>query len=126
DLYASADQPVTQQQLVSTMRLPEPGNWSSERRRGFSLAKMLAAAADPENENDDMTGEIARSVGGWTMRRSKNQRAVVRCVRRMSQPIDLARLPPGFPPERPTDQAYDSTVYEADVWIDEDQQVQVQ
>jgi hypothetical protein len=127
DLYASADQPVATQTLAKSLQLPEAGsNWLTERRRGFALARLLAAAADPENENDDLTGEIARSVGGWAMRQTKNQRAVVRCVRRMSQPFDLAALNPGFPPERPSDPAYDTTVYEADVWLDEDKQVQVQ
>jgi len=127
DLYPSADQSVTQQQIAQTMRVPEAGsNWLDERRRGFQLAKLLAARADPEAEDDNITGEIARSVGGWAMRQSGNKRAVVRCMRRMSQPFDLATLNPGFPPDRPTDPAYDATVYAADVWIDEDQQVQMQ
>jgi hypothetical protein len=127
DVYAMADQPVDQQEIVRTVRLPEAGsNWLSERWRAFQLAKLLASNADPENENDDVTGEIARSVGGWAMRQSHAARAVVRCVRRMSQPYDLSTLNPGFPRENPTDPAYDATVYEADVWIDEDKQVQVQ
>jgi hypothetical protein len=127
DLYASADLPVKQQQVAKTMRLPEGGsNWLGNRRRAFHLAKLLAAGADRESENDDVTSEIARSVGGWAMRQTNNKRAVVRCVRRMSQPLDLTTLNPGFPPERPTDPAYDATVYEADVWTDEDGQVQVQ
>jgi hypothetical protein len=127
DLYASADQPVSQQQIATTIRLPEGGShWLGDRRRAFQLAKLLAASADRENENDDVTGEIARAVGGWTMRQTKNQRAVVRCLRRMSQPFDLGTLNPGFPPDRPTDPAYDVAVYEADVWTDEDGQIQVQ
>ena len=44
----------------------------------------------------------------------------------MSQPFDLSALNPGFPPDRPTDPIYDFTVYEADVWTDEDGQIQVQ
>src|SRR5437868_6486591 len=49
DLYPSADQPVTQQEIAKTMRLPEGGsNWLGNRRRGFQLAKLLAARADPE------------------------------------------------------------------------------
>ena len=46
---------------------------------------------------------IARAVGGWAMKQTGNGRAVVRCVRRFSQPFDLAALNAGFPPERPTD-----------------------
>jgi hypothetical protein len=127
DLYASAELPVAQQERAATTRLPAPGsNWLGERRRGFTLAKQLAAAADPENENEDLTSELARSVGAWAIRQSQNQRAVVRCIRRMSQPFDLRALNPGFPPEDPKAAAYQMTVYEADVWIDEDQQVQVQ
>jgi len=127
NLYPSAEQPVASQTRAKSLQLPEAGsNWLTERRRSFALARLLAAAASPENENDDLSGEIARSVGNWAMRQTGNQRAVIRCIRRMSQPFDLAALNPGFPSDRPTDPAYDTTVYEADVWIDEDHQVQVQ
>lgn len=126
ELYPSADQPVAQQESVKTVRLPDGGsNWFENRARGFHLAKLLATSAEPGVENDDLTGEIARSVGGWAMRTTGNHRAVVRCIRRMSQPYDLATLNPGFPPDRPKDLAYDSMVYEADVWTDEDGQVQL-
>ncbi|HEY2415029.1 MAG TPA: hypothetical protein VGI40_22485 [Pirellulaceae bacterium] len=126
DLYPSAEQPVAQQQSVKTVRLPEGGsNWFDNRKRAFQLARLVATSAEPGNENDDLTGEIARSVGGWAMRTTGNHRAVVRCVRRMSQSLDLAALNPGFPADRPTDPAYDSTIYEADVWTDEDGQVQL-
>jgi hypothetical protein len=126
DLYADADQPVTAQQMLKTVRLPEGGtNWLGDRRRYFRLAQILAAGADPENENDDLTGEIARAVGARVMRESQARRAVLHCNRRMSQPLNLTTLNPGFPADRPTDAAYDRVVYEADVWIDEDNQVQV-
>ena len=72
DLYSSAEQPVTQQSIVTTVRLPEDGSrWLGSRRRGFQLAKILAASADRESENDDVTSEIARSVGGWAMRQTE-------------------------------------------------------
>src|SRR4051794_20877881 len=117
DLYPSGEQPVAQQQLASSIQLPDGGsNWLENRRRGFQLAKLLAASADPPSENDDITSEIARAVGGWAMRQSGNGRAVVRCMRRYSQPFDLAAVNAGFPADRPTDPAYDTTVYEADVW----------
>lgn len=126
DLYADANQNVASQPLLDTVRLPQGGtNWFGERRRYFRLAQFLAANADPESENDDITGEIARSVGGRILRESKAGRAVVRCVRRFSQPFNLAALNPGFPPDRPKDSAYEQVIYEADVWIDEDNQVQV-
>jgi hypothetical protein len=126
ELYADANQPVASQTVLNTVRLPDGGtNWFGERRRYFRLAQILAANADPENENDDVTGEIARSVGARIIREHKAGRAVVRCVRRMSQPFNLTMLNPGFPADRPTDAAYDQMLYEADVWIDEDNQVQV-
>ncbi len=127
DLYPSGEQPVSQQQIATTITLPSGGsNWLENRRRAFQLAKLLAASADPGMENDDVTSEIARAVGGWAMRQTGNGRAVVRCVRRVSQPFNLSTINPGYPPDRPTDPAYDSTVYEADVWTDEDKQLQVQ
>jgi hypothetical protein len=127
DLYADANLPVNEQPVVQTVRLHESaGAWLGNRRRYMQLAQMLAASADPETENDDITSEIAKPVGVWLIRATKNGRAVVRCVRRMSQPYDLAVLNPGFPPDRPTDAAYDATLYEADVWIDEDDVPQVQ
>jgi hypothetical protein len=127
DLYPSADLPVVQQKIATTTHLPSGGsNWLENRRRGFQLAKLLADSADPLNENDDVTSEIARAVGGWAIRKSGNGRAVVRCLRKYSQSYDLSLLNAGFPADRPTDVAYDTTVYEADVWIDEDNQVQVQ
>jgi hypothetical protein len=127
DLYHSADQPVAQQQITKSLQLPERGSpWLGERRRSFQLARLLAESAAPESENEDITSEIARSVGGWALKKTESGRAVVRCVRRMSQPYDLATLNPGFPADRPTDVAYDATLYEADVWMDEDQRVQVQ
>jgi len=128
ELYASADQPVDQQTVASRVKLPEAGsNWLEERRRGIQLAKLLAERGESEADDDlEVASEVAKAVGQWALKKSDNKRAVVRGVRRMSQPYDLAALNPGFPAERPTDPAYDATVYEADVWIDEDQQVQVQ
>jgi hypothetical protein len=127
DLYADANLPVSDQPLVQTIKLHDGANaWLGNRRRCFQLAQMLAASADPEAENDDITSEIAKPVGVWSIRSTKNGRAVVRCMRRMSQPYDLATLNPGFPADRPTDAAYDATLYEADVWIDEDGVPQVQ
>jgi hypothetical protein len=109
------------------MQLPEAGGrWLGDRRRGFRLAKLLAERAEAESDADqDVASEIARAVGHYAMRQTGNGRAVIRAVRRMSQPYDLATLNPGFPPDKPTAPAYDMTVYEADAWIDEDGQVQV-
>jgi hypothetical protein len=127
DLYADANLPVNAQPLIKTVKLHDGTSaWLGSRRRCLQLAQMVAASADPESENDDITSEIAKPVGTWLIRQTNNGRAVVRCVRRMSQPYDLATLNPGFPADRPTDAAYDATLYEADVWIDEDGIPQVQ
>jgi hypothetical protein len=127
DLYADANQPVNAQPLVKSVKLHDSTSvWLGNRRRCLQLAQMLAASADPENENDDITSEIAKPVGTWLIRQTNNGRAVVRCVRRMSQPYDLSTLNTGFPADRPTDTAYDQALYEADVWIDEDGIPQVQ
>jgi len=127
DLYKSADLPVDRQEVASRMKFPEGGSrWLENRRRAFRLAKLLAERAEAESDTDqDVASEIARAVGQYAMRQTGNKRAVIRVVRRMSQPYDLAALNPGFPPDKPTDPAYDMTIYEADAWIDEDNQVQV-
>jgi hypothetical protein len=127
DLYPSADQPVDQQQAVGRMKIPDSGsNWLENRRRAIQLAKFLAERAESESDVDqDVASEIVRAVGRLAMQRTGNKRAVVRVMRRLSQPYDLTSLNPGFPPDRPTDAAYDMTVYEADAWFDEDNQVQV-
>ena len=128
DLYASADLPVGQQEVAQRIRLPAGGsNWLEERRRGIQLAKELALRGEAEGDDDqEVASEIARAAGHWAMQQTGNKRSVVRAMRRLSQPYVLATLNPGFPPDRPTDAAYDTTVYEADAWIDEDGQVQVQ
>jgi hypothetical protein len=126
DLYADADLPVTAQPLVKTVTLPEGGsNWLGDRRRYFSLARIMALNSQPENENDELTSEIAKAVGGRVMRENNAKRSVVRCIQRLTQPLDLSLLNPGFPPDNPTDARYDQMPYEADVWIDEDNLVQV-
>jgi hypothetical protein len=128
DLYASADQPVAQQEVAKQLRLPEGGNnWLEGRRRLIQLAKLLAERGESEADDDlEVASELVKGIGSWAMDTTGNRRAVVRVFRRMSQPYNLAVLNPGFPPERPADPAYDAIVYEADVWSDEDQQVQVQ
>jgi hypothetical protein len=127
DLYAKGDQPAAAQSVVKSVKLPKGGsNWFGDRQRFMQLAKLLSQYADPEAENDDITSEVARAVGGRIMRETGNQRAVLRVVRRESQPPPLVPLLPGFPEDKPTDPAYDRLAYEADVWIDEDGGVLVQ
>ena len=127
DLYAQGDEPVATQTLLKTVTLPDGGSrWLGDRRRYMALAKRLSFFADPETGSDAMSSELARGVAHRVMRENDARRAVVRCVRRLSQPLDLTMLVPGFPKDNPTAREYDQLVYEADVWIDEDNEVQAQ
>jgi hypothetical protein len=119
DLYADADVGADKQPLLKTVTLPDGGtNWLGDRRRYFALGRIVALNAQPENENDDLTGEIAKAIGARVMLEHGAQRCVVRCVQRLTQPLDLDFLNPGFPRDNPTDPRYELMPYEADVWID--------
>jgi hypothetical protein len=127
DLYADADKAVDEQQPLASVSLPGGGSpWLADRRRAIALARQMAVYADPEVEADALSGEIARAVASRLMHEHSARRAVVRCTRRLSQPLDLATLFPGFPPNEPTASQYDTLLYQADVWLDEDGEVQVQ
>ena len=122
DLYPDGDLPVARQQLLRKVTLPEGGSaWLGDRSRAIALAKHLAREA----EDDDLSAQIARPVGARIMRENGARRAVVRCVRRLSQPLRLDTLFREFPADDPSAPAYDRVLYEADVWIDEDGQPQV-
>jgi len=125
DLYPDGDVPVAQRPLIKTVVLPEGGsNWLGDRHRTIRLARQLAYIADPEQDRDDLAAEIARGVGGRVMREQGARAAVLRCTRRLSQPLDLSTLLRDFPADNPTAPAYDEVVYEADVYFDEDSEVQ--
>ncbi|HZL89844.1 MAG TPA: hypothetical protein VFB96_15870 [Pirellulaceae bacterium] len=128
DLYANS--PVAQQQPVKTVTLPDRGSrWLESRRRYLSLARAVQTHAPADRDPDDyetlVITTVARDVGRRLLDEHKARHAVVRCVRRMSQPRLLADLNPGFPASDPRAPAYDVTVLTADVWIDEDGQTQV-
>src|SRR5262245_24675007 len=125
DLYPAGDVPVAQRQLLTSMAFPDRQTSNlSERQRTIRLARQLAYWADPEVDRDDLAAEIARGVAGRVMREHDAQAAVLHCTRRLSQPLDLATLLPEFPADNPTALAYDEVVYVADVYFDEDGQVQ--
>jgi hypothetical protein len=134
DLYPDSESPLAGQTLIKTVSLPaNESRWLESRRRYLALAKIIQVNApeggesDPEQqERDARAAEVAKSVGRGIivenrLENGKFPRAVVRCVRRMSQPQNLAELNAGFPRD-PTAAAYDMTLYTADVWIDEDGQ----
>jgi len=127
DLYADGEKPVAQQQLLKSVRLPEPSHGSKlngSQRRYITLARLVATFANPENELDENSGEIARAVGARIMLENQARRCVFRCIQKSSQPINLNDLRPGFPGDNPNAPQYEIQVYEADVWFDEDNQVQ--
>jgi hypothetical protein len=118
DLYADALEPVANQKLLKTVTLPDRGSrWLGDRRRYVTLGKAVAFQA--ALEADEISGEIAKSVGRRIMLENGAQRAVVRCVRRTSQPLSLAELTAQNLPLDPTAARYESTVYVADVYFDE-------
>ena len=134
DLYPDSESPLAGQTLIKTVSLPaDESRWLESRRRYLSLAKIIqvnspeGGESDPEQQDRDArAAEVAKAVGRGIIAENKLEsgkfpRAVVRCVRRMSQPQNLAELNAGFPPD-PTAAAYNITLYTADVWIDEDDQ----
>lgn len=128
DLYPKGEESVASQQLVKTVVLPDSGSrWMGERRRYFALANVLAFHAQNEGVQsaEDAAAELARTIGRRLMDENSVRRSVVKVVQRMSQPFDPATLLPGFPPDKPTDPRYDVLQYEADVWYDDEGQVQV-
>jgi hypothetical protein len=125
DLYADGEKPVAQQELLKTITLPDRGSkLVGSQRRYITVAKMVANFASPEIDRDEFSGEIARAVGGRIMAENGARRCVFRVQQRSSQPINLDDLNPGYPRDNPTAPQYDIPVYEADVWFDEDNQVQ--
>jgi len=125
DLYPAGDVPVAQRPLIKTVAFPDGGtNWLDERRRAIRLARQLAFFAEEESGRDDLAAEIARGVGSRVMREHGAAAAVLRCTRRLSQPLDLSALFREFPADDPTAPAYDELIYTADVYFDEEGQVQ--
>ncbi|WP_425617544.1 hypothetical protein NA78x_001224 [Anatilimnocola sp. NA78] len=125
DLYADGEKRVEDQKLLKTVVLPDHGSkLNGSQRRYITLARLVATFASPENELDENSGEIARAVGARIMAENDARRCVFRCIQKSSQPINLDDLRPGFPRDNPNAPQYEIPVYEADVWIDEDNQVQ--
>ena len=129
ELYPDADSPLESQTRVATAQLPaDESRWLEERRRYLALAKAVQFHSPVDEEPSDFsqaqTTAIAKSVGRRLMQEHGARRAVVRCVRRMSQPRDLTALNPGFPPGDPTAAEYDVALFTADVWIDDEGQTQ--
>lgn len=121
DLYAKNAPISDRNPLLKTVILPDHGSKVlDQQRRYMMLAREISMAADPEASLDEVSGEIAKAVGGRIMAEAGAQRAVLRCLRRIPQPLNLDMLPPGLPRNNPTDRLYDRMVYEADIFVDEE------
>lgn len=130
DLYPDSESPLAGQAILKTVPLPAGESpWLESRRRYLALAKIIQQNA-PEGEEagqdrDATAAEVVKAVGRGIivenrLESGKFPRAVVRCIRRMSQPRVLE---PNYGlPADPATTAYDVPLYTADVWIDEDGQ----
>jgi hypothetical protein len=120
DLYAKNAPISDRNPRLKTIVLPDRGSkLLDQQKRYMMLAREVAIAADPEGPIDEISGEIAKTVGSRIMAEEGVQRAVFRCIRRLSQPSNLDNLLPGLPPD-PTARVYDRMVYEADLFVDEE------
>lgn len=121
DLYAKNAPISDRNPLVKTVVLPDRGSkLLDQQKRYMMLAREVSIAADPQGPLDEISGEIAKTVGGRIMAEEGSPRAVLRCIRRASQPNNLETLQPGFPRNDPTARVYDRMVYEADLFFDEE------
>jgi hypothetical protein len=123
ELYAKNAPISDRNPLLNTVTLPDRGSkLLDQQKRYFSLAREVVMAADPQAPADETSGEIAKAVGARIMAEQDPpcKRAVVRCIRRAAQPLNLDNLLPGFDRNNPADRSYDRVVYEADVFLDEE------
>jgi hypothetical protein len=94
---------------------------TADRWRATMLANEMGAYA----EREELIALFAKSIGRRVMQDRGFDHVFVRVLHKVAQPLDLSTLLPGFPADDPDAAPYFSLVYEAEVWIDEDQQVQV-
>jgi hypothetical protein len=104
------------------VRLPgsEP-RFSPQRWRAAALAREMGAYTP----RDELIALFARAIGAQVMQDKGLDHVYVRVLHKASQPLNLAELLPGFPPDDPDAPPYFDQIYEAEVWIDEDGDVQV-
>jgi hypothetical protein len=103
--------------------LPDVGWRGGERYKRYQrLASRMAFAAN--REFDSVSGEFARAVGAHVMAEQDVSRVVVRCRWLRAEPMG-----PGEPQTDgetdPRDSPRFESAYEADVWIADDQSVQI-
>lgn len=98
-------------------------NWSPARRREFSFAQHLGILV--EEQDDNLAAVLVRGLAVEAMNRHQADKVVVRCKRRLTQPLHLEDLLPEYSREDPTHATYDRIIYAADIFRDEDGMVQV-
>lgn len=98
------------------LEFPLPGsNWSPDRRRWFRLTHQLGWYA--EEQQDEPCAVIAKEIAWHYMQQTRADDVLVRCKRRMAQPLDPRDIPPDLPPGEPMSPKYESMVYAAQVYL---------
>jgi len=100
---------------ADAVRLPadEP-RLSGERRRLLTIAGEMADYV----ERDDLIAHFAKAIGASVMRQKEWDHVIVTVAHQGAQPLDDDVVP--------EDRSTDYVVYEAEVWTDEDGELQVQ
>ncbi|MFO0885687.1 MAG: hypothetical protein U0894_16125 [Pirellulales bacterium] len=130
EVYPSAEQPPQDQSLAALVTLPqEESRYGEERRRIFALARTMASnlpsGRDAFPEEEVAAAAAARGVVQSVLAEKQGKRAVVRLIRRESQPLDLADLNETLPPEDPTAPEYQTELFVADAWVTEDGEIEL-
>lgn len=130
EIYKDEDRPPQDQSLSAMVTLPqEESRYGEERRRLLSLARTMASniptGRDAFPEEEVAAATAARGVAQSTLTERDGKRAVIRLIRRESQPLDLADLNETLPPDDPQAEEYQTILYEADAWISSDGEVQL-
>lgn len=105
------------------VRFPDVGWRGSDRYQRYQrLASALAFAAN--REQDSVTAEYAKAIGARVMAERGVPRVVVRCLRHLAPSIEQSRQE-RMGTASDSDASDLQPVYEADVWVAEDNSVQV-
>lgn len=109
-------------QLKRTLRVPSSeSKFGLDRRRIATLLRGLAFATSPDRDDEATAGLVVRQIAKPILLESKDaRRCLVKLRRRIPQPMDITGLP-----DNPDDKAYFQFPYEAEVWMDEDGDVQL-
>ena len=123
DLFADPNLAAGQQKRVQVLVLPQAeSRYGAERRRLLNLGQIMSfnvpATGEAQPHEDAITAAIAKGIGQFAMQSTGTKRAVVKVIRRTSQPLLLDDILPGFTKDNPQAPEYNETFYTADVWFD--------